>query len=156
MITITQRGHIMPLATGCRHITKDRHLTCPTTGFWQAEQIPLEDVWTPCRVRSDCSSPSMLSNEPPEEGCGGVVAAGCSGAVTTGMTGAAGCGRRQRNDARLICVGGDLNSSGVCHSSTGGERPSSFYLCQRSCVFIPSPFVCRFVNKIIQNNSTST
>lgn len=63
-------------------------LTCPTTGFWQAEQFPLEDVWTPCRLRSDCSSPSILSSEPPDAGCGGTT--GCGAAGTTGWTGGAG------------------------------------------------------------------
>lgn len=63
-------------------------LTCPTTGFWQAEQFPLEDVWTPCRLRSDCSSPSILSSEPPDVGC--VGATGCGAAGTTGWTGGAG------------------------------------------------------------------
>lgn len=65
-------------------------LTCPSTGFWQAEQFPLEDVWTPWRLRSDWSSPSMLSREPPDDDFAG--AGGCCGAVTTAVAGTAGWG----------------------------------------------------------------
>lgn len=76
--------------------------TCPTTGFWQAEQFPLEDVWTPCRLRSDWRSPSMLSSEPPDEGCGGLE--GCCGAVTTGVTGAAGWERNMKHGTSVFGI----------------------------------------------------
>lgn len=45
----------------------------------------------------------MLSNEPPDEACGGAV--GCCGAVTTGVTGAAGWEKtKQEEGARVFGI----------------------------------------------------
>lgn len=63
----------------------------------------------------------MLSNEPPDEGCGGGV--GCCGAVTTGLmvTGAAGWEKRNKNDGWHICLW-DSNSPRVSHQAAVGLK----------------------------------
>lgn len=58
-----------------------KNFTCPTTGFWQVEQFPLEEVGTPCLLRSDWRRPNILSNEPPED-AGGREAVCCGDAAT--------------------------------------------------------------------------
>lgn len=55
----------------------------------------------------------MLSNEPPDVACGGVV--GCCGAVTTGLTGAAGVLWTLKSDSEAI----SLSSSSVAEVAEG-------------------------------------
>lgn len=45
----------------------------------------------------------MLSNEPPDAGCGAAMGC-CCGAVTTGLTGAAGWEKTNKNDTLHICL----------------------------------------------------
>lgn len=112
--------------------------TCPTTGFWQAEQFPLEDVWTPCRLRSDCSSPSMLSKEPPGEGWGGATT-GCCGAATAGVTGAAGC-RNEKKKVRIFLI--DMNNGFKLWAGQRCVQTIRALLCSGLWSQIEMPWVC--------------
>lgn len=62
-----------------------KNFTCPTTGFWQVEQFPLEEAATPCLLRSDWRRPNMLSNEPSEDAGGGEAV--CCGEDATCIAG---------------------------------------------------------------------
>lgn len=59
-----------------------RTLTCPTIGLLHAAQTPFFFMLTPCRFKSDCKSPSIVSRLE-----AGVVCTGLIGLEDGGLVG---------------------------------------------------------------------